>query len=74
MNGLATLTVLHWSGEFPLPGHFVKSDRGRTAFYVIEVKRAPPGKKYVAKFICERTPVRRLHPQAIVHPWVWSKR
>ena len=70
----ATLTVLHWDGELPLIGHFVKAERGRTAYRIIEIKRAKPGLRYVAKFICERENPKYLPHDAVVHGWLWSKR
>lgn len=74
MTGLATLTVLSWSGELPLPGEYVKAARGRTAFLIVEVVR--PGKPcgYVARFRCERTDPARLAADARVHAWRWGRR
>lgn len=68
------LTVNHWDGDFPLPGEFIKSARGRTAFLILEVRKAKPGLRHVAKFVCERHPAATLQPDSRVHGWVWSKR
>ena len=70
----ATLTVNSWEGDLPLPGEFVKSARGRTAFMILMVKPSRPGSKTVGKFICERYPASALPADARVHEWVWSKR
>lgn len=72
--GLCTLTVNSWGGELPLPGRYVKSDRGRTAFLIVEIKPAPTSARYVAKFVCERHRPDRLLPQDVVHPWKWATR
>ena len=72
--GLATLTVTHWDGDPPLPGQYIKSERGRTAFLIVEVRRSREGARSFGRFVCERQRADSLHPDAIVHPWVWSKR
>ncbi len=74
MAGLCTLTVNSWGGELPVPGQYVKSARGRTAFLIVQVKPAPPSAKYRAKFVCERERPENLRPDAIVHPWRWARR
>lgn len=74
MIGQCSLTVLSWEGDLPLPGHYVKAQRGRTAFLIVEVKRARPGARHVARFICERERPDRLRPDAVVHPWWWAAR
>ena len=69
-----TLTVLNWSHELPLPGHYVASSRGVTAFLVLEVKMPKKPCGYVAKLVCERRPRTELSdPKAIIHGWKWSK-
>lgn len=68
------LTANSWGGDFPLPGEFVKSARGRTAFMILEVRKAPASAKYAAKFVCERHPVATLPADARVHPWKWASR
>lgn len=74
MTGLATLTALHWDGPLPLPGHVVRTPAGRTAYIVVEVIRAKPGLKHVAKFRCERMRIDRVPPGAVTYDWYWSKR
>lgn len=73
-SGLVTLRVNHWGGDLPQLGHFVKSERGRSAFKIVEIKRAAAGARYVAKFICERYRAETLGPQDVVHSWCWAKR
>lgn len=68
------LTVNHWDGPLPLPGEFVMAPKGRTAFMVVRVDVARPGRKHVAKFSCERWPAASLPPDARVHPWEWARR
>lgn len=72
--GLATLTVTHWTGDAPLPGEYIKSERGRTAFLIVEVRRSREGARSWGRFICERQTAASLRPDAVVHPWVWSAR
>ena len=43
-----TLIVLNWDHDLPLPGHYVTSTRGVTAFLVIEAKRPKKPCHYVA--------------------------
>lgn len=74
MTGLCTLTVMSWGGPMPLPGEYVKSQKGRTAFLIVSVDLAKPGLGYVAKFRCERKPAISLTPSDVAHPWKWSKR
>lgn len=74
MPGLCTLTVLHWEGEPLMLGHYLKAPRGRTAFLIVDIKRARPGLSYVAKVRCERHDPNTLGPDAIIHAWYWSKR
>lgn len=72
--GLCTLTATHWDGDLPLPGQYVKSVRGRTAFLIVEIKPAPASARYAAKFICERHRAERLGVQDVVHAWQWASR
>ncbi len=74
MNALCTLTATHWEGELPLLGHYVKADRGRTAYRIVEIRRSVDAARYVAKFICERHNLATLGPGDIVHQWQWAKR
>ncbi len=74
MTALCTLTVTHWAGALPLPGQYVKSARGRTAFLIVEVIRPKKSKRLVAKFRCERHPAIGLSSEAIIHHWQWAKR
>lgn len=70
---LVTLTVNSWQGDLPHLGDFVKAERGRTAFKIVEIvipKR--PGTRYIARFRCERHFA--LNDTDVVHPWQWSKR
>lgn len=70
-----TLTVLNWKKDLPMPGHYIASARGRTAYLVLEVRRPTRPCKYVAKLICERRGRSDLaEPGAIVHGWKWSRR
>lgn len=72
---LATLTVLAWEGELPRYGDFIASEKGRTAFKVVEIIR--PRKrhaKHVARFRCERYRKCDVPEGSIVHCWVWGKR
>lgn len=70
-----TLTVLNWDHDLPLPGHYVASTRGVTAFLVLEVRRPKKPCGHVAKLVCERRPRAELaQPGAVVHGWRWSKR
>jgi len=73
-NGLCTLRVNSWGGDLPLPGQYVMSLRGRTAFLIVEVKPAPPAARYRCKLVCERERRDRVAPNAIVHRWEWAKR
>jgi hypothetical protein len=66
------LTVMHWDGDFPLPGEFVKSRQGRTAYMIVDVKICTG--RTVAKFICERYTAANLGDNAVVHEWCWAKR
>lgn len=74
MSTLATLTALSWSGELPAIGHFIKADRGRTAFMIVQVIEPKRPCGYVARFRCERHSPASLPADAIVHPWRWSQR
>lgn len=71
---LAMLTVLHWAGELPLLGQYVKAERGRTAFLIVEILRPKKPCGYVARFRCERHSPVSLPKGAVVHGWQWSKR
>lgn len=57
-----------------LPGQYVKANRGRTAFLIVEVVRPKSPCGYVARLRCERTNPANLPSEAIVHPWAWSSR
>lgn len=74
MTALATLTVLHWEGDLPVPGQYVKAERGRTAFLIVEVVLPKRSCGYVARFRCERTSPASLPAGAVVHPWRWAAR
>lgn len=74
MAGLCTLTALHWTGELPTPGHYLKAERGRTAFLIVQVLRPKRACGYVARFRCERTRPADLPVNAMVHVWVWGGR
>lgn len=74
MTGLATLTVLHWEGDLPVPGQYVKADRGRTAFLIVEVVKPKRPCRYVARFRCERHSPGGVPAGAVVHPWRWATR
>lgn len=74
MTGLATLTVLHWEGDLPAPGQYVKAERGRTAFLIVEVVKPKRRCRYVARFRCERHSPGSLPAGAVVHPWRWAAR
>lgn len=70
---LVTLTVNSWDGELPRLGEFIKSERGRTAFKIVEIVRPTrPGTKHVCRFRCERHFA--LQNTDVVHAWQWSKR
>jgi hypothetical protein len=73
-NGLCTLTAVHWEGDLPLPGQYVKAARGRTAFMLVEIIKAKPGLRHVARFRCERRRAVDLTEADIVHAWEWSRR
>lgn len=73
--GLCTLTMTSWRGELPVPGHYVKAPRGRTAFLIVEVRQPiRAGARYAARFICERANPARLPADAVVHPFYWNPR
>lgn len=74
MTGLATLTALHWGGDPPVPGQYLKAERGRTAFLIVEVvpPRRPCG--YAFRLLCERTSPANLPAGAVVHTWRWAAR
>lgn len=72
MTGLCTLTVTGWDGDPPVPGRYLKSERGRTAYLIVRVKST--ARKPVAALVCERERPDRLPPGAIIHQWYWSRR
>lgn len=72
---LPTLTALSWEGELPRLGEYLMSERGRTAFKVVEIRRPrKPDAKYVARFGVERTARAAIPADAVVHGWSWGDR
>lgn len=68
------LTINSWCGPTPLPGFYLKSARGRTAYEILAFKRSGDGAKSYG-----RVRVRRLCPSEIpdgatVFEWRWAKR
>ena len=75
MTALVSLTAVNWDGPLPLPSHYVKAERGRTAFLIVEVLRPKKaGARYAARFMCERTSATALPVGAVVHGWRWAGR
>lgn len=73
--GLCSITAYGWNGELPLPGHYLMSAKGRTAFRVVEIRMPRrPGTRYVARFVCERRPPSVVTAADIVHTWTWFSR
>lgn len=64
-----------WKGEQPMIGDYLFTERGRTAYLLIE-KRYPvkPGAKYTFKAICERRPRSELDGARRAWLFVWNKR
>lgn len=70
-----TLTVLNWAHvDLPMIGEYLKSERGRTAYLILEVIMPGPGMKHVARLRCERQNPASLPKDAVVWGWQWSKR
>jgi hypothetical protein len=67
------LTVTTWEGPLPLPGYYLATPRGRTAYLVLGVAVPAGHRKYAAKITCERRPRSELEG-AVVCTWWWNKR
>ena len=68
------LTMTTWRGELPMPGQYCMTEKGRTAYLILELIIAKPGQKHAFKVFVERTPRERLHPDDVVHWFRWNKR
>lgn len=71
---LVALTVNAWDGPLPLPGSYVKSARGRTAFEVIEFRPSRPSAKMLGRLVCKRIEAKEVPQWATVHEWRWARR
>lgn len=69
------LTALSWAGVDPMPGHYVRAPRGRTAYLILEVRRPKkPEARYAARLTCERRPFDEPGERDVVHGWQWADR
>ena len=71
---LVTLTAYSWSGPLPTPGTWLRTERGRTAYEVIEFRPCRPGSKAVGRLRCRRTSPSEIPEGATVFTWQWSAR
>lgn len=69
-----TLTVSGWDGPLPSPGSYVKSERGRIAYEIVEFRPSRPGSKMLGRLICRRLEAKELPEWAVVHEWRWAKK
>lgn len=72
MTDTCTLRISSWDGERPLPGQYLKADRGRTAYLILHLK--PGRNNQLGALFCERLRPDRIPSGAVVHRWVWDKR
>lgn len=68
----AILTALHWDGDGPMPGQYLRSPR--SAYLIIEVRRSRPGSKSFGRLVVERLRPHQIPKGAVVHRWEWAKR
>lgn len=73
MSGLVKLRMCPWRRPFPLPGHYVMSRYGRTAYLVVEVKPSKT-RKDAAVFHCERVRRADLPKYSVVRLFQWNSR
>lgn len=66
-----------WHGPMPLPGHFLKAPKGRTAYEFVSARRINPRgnrRRYGYVFTVVRHPASSVPAAATVHEWRWDRR
>ena len=68
------LTMTTWDGDRPLPGQYLMTKNGRTAYLVLDVIVAKAQQKFAFKVMVERRPRDILRPDDVVHWFQWNRR
>jgi hypothetical protein len=70
--GVCRLGMDPWAGPRPLPGHYLATEKGHTAYLVLSIKPKRKGAGFQVE--CERNSRASLPDDAVIHWFIWNKR
>lgn len=70
--GVCRLTMCPWDGAHPLPGHYLATRNGRTAYLILGIKPRTKAGGFVVEV--ERHAKASIPDDAVVQWFVWNKR